>query len=277
MRTLMQFFRRLFGKTIRSRKRKRTIVLLSALMLAAPIFAQTPPPEAESQIQDNSFLIEEAYNQDPGVVQHIQTFSHATRGGDWMYTFTQEWPAPTIKHQLSYMLPMAQVDGERGIGDVALNYRYQWIGDADARVAVSPRLTLLLPTGNERRGLGSGGTGIQVMMPVSTVLTKTIVAHWNLGATTIPSKHSHNITAGNSFVWLAKPRFNVLVETLWSRTSDRSGHDAQTTVSPGIRWSYDFPSKLQIVPGLAFPITNHGGGRSVFLYLSFEHPFVKQP
>ena len=277
MRTLMQFFRRLFGKTIRSRKRKRTIVLLSALLLAVPIVAQTPPPETESQIQDNSFLIEEAYNQDPGVVQHIQTFSHATRGGDWMYTFTQEWPAPTIKHQLSYMLPMAQLDGERGIGDVALNYRYQWIGDADARVAVSPRLTLLLPTGNERRGLGSGGTGIQVMMPVSTVLTKAIVAHWNLGATTIPSKHSHNITAGNSFVWLAKPRFNVLVETLWTRTSDRNGHDSQTTVSPGIRWSYDFPSKLQIVPGLAFPITNHGGGRSVFLYLSFEHPFIKQP
>jgi hypothetical protein len=273
---LMQFFRRLFGKPIRSRKRKRTIVLLSALLLALPIVAQTPPPE-ESQIQDNSFLIEEAYNQDPGVVQHIQTFSRATRGGDWLYTFTQEWPAPNLKHQLSYMLPMAQLDGERGIGDVALNYRYQWIGDADARVAVSPRLTLLLPTGNERRGLGSGGTGVQVMLPASTVLTPSLVAHWNLSTTITPKTHTHNLTAGNSIVWLARPRFNVLVETLWSRTSDRSGHDSQTTVSPGIRWSYDFPSKLQVVPGLAFPITNHGGGRSVFLYLSFEHPFVKQP
>ena len=59
---------------------------------------------------------------------------------------------------------------------------------ATRSVAVSPRLTLLLPTGNERRGLGSGGTGVQVMLPVSTVLTPTLVAHWNLGATTIPSK-----------------------------------------------------------------------------------------
>lgn len=277
MRMLMNFVRRLLRPSP-PRKRKRTMVILSALLLAAPIvFAQTPPPEAESQIQDNSFLIEEAYNQDPGVVQHIQTFSRATRDGDWLYTFTQEWPAPGIKHQLSYTLAMAQVAGERGIGDVALNYRYQLLGDADARIAVSPRLTLLLPTGNERRGLGSGGTGVQVMLPASTVLTPSLIAHWNLSATLTPKTHTHNITAGNSFVWLANHRFNVLVETLWSRTSDRSGHDSQTTVSPGIRWSYDFPSKLQIVPGLAFPITNHGGGKSVFLYLSFEHPFVKQP
>jgi hypothetical protein len=277
MRMLMNFVRRLFRRPP-PRKRKRTMVILSTLLLSAPIlFAQTPAPEAESQIQDNSFLIEEAYNQDPGVVQHIQTFSRATRGGDWLYTFTQEWPAPGLTHQLSYTLPMAQVNGERGIGDVALNYRYQLLGDADARVAVAPRLTVLLPTGNERRGLGSGGTGVQVMLPASTVLTPTLVAHWNLSATLTPKTHTHNITAGNSFVWLANHRFNVLVETLWSRTSDRSGHDSQTTVSPGIRWSYDFPNKLQIVPGLAFPITNHGGGKSVFLYLSFEHPFVKQP
>jgi hypothetical protein len=248
------------------------MLLFCALAATAPLAAQTPP-EAESQIQDNSFLIEEAYNQDPGVVQHIQTFSRATRVGDWLYTFTQEWPAPGITHQLSYTLAMASVDGARGIGDVALNYRYQLVGDADAKIAVAPRVTVLLPTGNDRRGLGSGGTGIQVMLPVSTVLTPALVAHWNLSATLTPSTHTHNLTAGQSFVWLVNHRFNALVETLWSRTSDRAGHDSQLTVSPGIRWSYDFPSKLQIVPGLAFPITSPGGAKSVFLYLSFEHPF----
>jgi hypothetical protein len=246
------------------------VLLFCAVTAAVPLVAQTPPA-AESQIQDNSFLIEEAYNQDSGVVQHIQTFSRATRGGDWLYTFTQEWPAPGITHQLSYTLAMASVDGARGIGDVALNYRYQLLGDADAKVAVAPRFTILLPTANERRGLGSGGAGVQVMLPASTVLTPALVAHWNLSGTFTPSKHTHNLTAGQSFVWLAKPRFNVLVETLWSRTSDRAGHDSQFTVSPGIRWSYDFPSKLQIVPGVAFPITS--GAKSVFLYLSFEHPF----
>jgi hypothetical protein len=166
MHALRNFFRRLFGRPV-SRKRKRTIVLLSTLLLTAPLFAQTEAP-----IQDNSFLIEEAYNQEAGVVQHIQTFSRSTRGGDWAYTFTQEWPARGLRHQLSYTLPASKIDGQHGIGDIALNYRYQWIGDGDARLAVSPRLTLLLPTGNERRGLGSGGTGFQVMLPASTVLTQ---------------------------------------------------------------------------------------------------------
>jgi hypothetical protein len=265
--TLINFFRRLFGRPV-SRKRKRTIVILSTLLLAAPLLAQTEAP-----IQDNSFLIEEAYNQDAGVVQHALTFARATRGGNWAYTFTEEWPAPSLRHQLSYTLPMTQLNGARGAGDVALNYRYQWIGDGDARLAVSPRLTVLLPTGNGRRGLGSGATGFQVMLPASTVLTPSLVAHWNLGATITPSNHEHAITVGQSFVWLANHRFNVLVETLWNRTSDRTGRASTTTISPGIRWSYDFPSHLQIVPGIAFPITNPGSAKSVFFYLSFEHPF----
>src|SRR5205807_6402543 len=90
--------------------RRLSIALVWLIGAAAPLVAQTAP-EGESQIQDNSFLIEEAYNQDPGVVQHIQTFSRATRGGDWLYTFTQEWPVPGITHQLSYTLPLARVNG----------------------------------------------------------------------------------------------------------------------------------------------------------------------
>jgi hypothetical protein len=267
------------------RSRKRTVTLLFTLITvySLSLFAQTPsaptaaPLEEPSQIQDNSFFIEEAYNQDPGVVQHIQTFARAPHGDGWVYTFTQEWPAPNLKHQLSYSLAAAQVAGEHGIGDIALNYRYQLLGDADARVAIAPRLTLLLPTGNERRGLGAGGTGVQVMLPVSTVLTPSLVAHWNLGGTITPSKHADAITAGASAVWLVKPHFNALVETVWTRSGDRSGHDSQFTVSPGIRWSYDFPSHLQIVPGLAFPITHPGNERAVFVYLSFEHPFRGRP
>jgi hypothetical protein len=286
MRPIIAIFRQLVALLPwrRRRSRKRTVTLLFTIIAAAfslSLFAQTgsaqtPPAEAPSQIQDNSFLIEEAYNQDPGVVQHIQTFARATRGDGWVYTFTQEWPAPNLKHQLSYTLAAAQVAGQHGIGDIALNYRYQLLGDADARLAIAPRLTLLLPTGNERRGLGAGGTGVQVMLPVSTVLTPSLVAHWNLGGTITPSKHADAITAGASAVWLVKPRFNALVETVWTRSGDRSGHDSQFTVSPGIRWSYDFPSHLQIVPGLAFPITHPGNERSVFFYLSFEHPFRGQ-
>ena len=48
---------------------------------------------AEAQrIEDNSFLIEEAYNQEAGVVQHINTMFYDWKHDTWSYSFTQEWP-----------------------------------------------------------------------------------------------------------------------------------------------------------------------------------------
>src|SRR6185312_5179101 len=89
--------------------------------------------EEQRPIQDNSFLIEEAYNQERGVVQHISTFSRAQGTGDWAYTFTQEWPVPDQRHQLSFTLPVqelhAQAAARTGLGDLALNYRYQGVGN----------------------------------------------------------------------------------------------------------------------------------------------------
>jgi hypothetical protein len=279
MRLLSDFLRGLFARATRkqrSRRSRRTTVLLSGLLVSAVLHAAVLDAQSapEPPIQDNSFLIEEAYNQEAGVVQHIQTFSRPFRGGgDWAYTFTEEWPLAGLRHQFSYTLPLTQLASRRGAGDVALNYRYQWIGDGTSSLAISPRITLLLPTGSQRRGLGSGGTGVQVMLPVSTVLSPSLVAHWNLGVTSTPSENSRAIVAGQSFVWLARQRFNVLVETLWVRSSDSRGHDSQLTISPGVRWSYDLSSGLQIVPGIALPVTSPGGVKSAFLYLSFEHPF----
>ena len=44
-----------------------------------------------SPIQDNSFLVEEAYNQEDGVIQHISLFQRLSTG-DWAFTQTDEWP-----------------------------------------------------------------------------------------------------------------------------------------------------------------------------------------
>src|SRR5262249_15879466 len=119
---------------------------------------------AEDGIQNNSFLVEEAYNQEAGVVQHINTWQRS-RGGDLVYPVTQEWPGPGLTHQVRYSVPIQRLDGTTGIGDVALNYRYQWIGDGEAALAVAPRLSVLLPTGDEKKDFGSGGTGVQFNLP----------------------------------------------------------------------------------------------------------------
>lgn len=254
------------------------------------------PARAQDQIQDNSFLIEEAYNQEKDVVQHINAFSRASPSGDWIYTFTQEWPLGGETHQLSYTLPIQDVHSgvaaASGIGDVALNYRYQAIGSGTSRVAFAPRLSLLFPTGKSREGLGSGGEGLQLSLPVSWSWSSHVVTHWNAGFThTFSAKDAasdkadtHALSLGQSFVWLAHPRVNLLLETVFVRAQTVASPGSTETsdavfVSPGIRWAYNFENGLQIVPGVAFPIGvgPSRGSHAVFAYLSFEHPFRKTP
>src|SRR5438876_6711007 len=164
------------------------------LFLAGAALAQqdsVSPPLQQPGIQDNSFLVEEAYNQNYGVVQHISSFTRFWNSKDWAYTFTQEWPVPgDARHQLSYSLPFwhagAFPDSGVGIGDVFLHYRYQLVGDGNAKVAFAPRLSLILPTGSVADGRGAGGLGAQTSLPVSVDLRNNLVSHRNAGATVVP-------------------------------------------------------------------------------------------
>ncbi len=62
---------------------------------------------AEPDIADNSFFIEEAYNQEPGVVQHLVTLLAAGPAGkDLFLSITQEWPFRSQRHQVSYAVPV---------------------------------------------------------------------------------------------------------------------------------------------------------------------------
>src|SRR6266851_5523134 len=163
-----------------------------ALVLLVPCGVATAQTQTDPKtIQDNSFLVEEAYNQERGVVQHINTFSYFADSHDWFYTFTQEWPVPgDARHQLSYTLAFLHAGAFPGsgvgIGDVALNYRYQLVGDSNACVAFAPRFSLFFPTGDSTSGRGSGGFGLQTSLPLSVVLSRKLVSHWNAGATFIP-------------------------------------------------------------------------------------------
>ena len=259
-----------------------------ALFAAGLALAAFPLAAQDGPIQDNSFLIEEAYNQDPGVVQHISVLELPRHGNDWSFSFTQEWPAPNREHQLSYTIPAARAGEHRGIGDVALNYRYQLVGDADARLAVAPRLSLLLPTGDSDSGLGTGGVGFEVALPISVALSERFAGHWNLGVNHVngavgdggAEADLDGIFVGQGIVWLVRPTLNFLLEARWDRGEAvvgpaRTATEESLVVSPGVRWAQNLPGDLQIVYGVALP-TEVGAGegeRSVLLYLSFEHPF----
>ncbi|MBZ5571733.1 MAG: transporter [Acidobacteriia bacterium] len=268
--------------------------LAAAWFLAIVALAQTnaPPP-----IQDNSFLVEEAYNQNFGVVQHINNFTRLWGSRDWAYSFTQEWPVPgDARHQFSYTLTRIHAGdlagSGSGIGDVLLNYRYQVLGDGNAKLAFAPRLSLICPTGDPALGRSGGGFGVQTNLPVSIVLARKWVSHWNAGATLIPHAQdelgnrafSAGYNLGQSFIWLAAPRFNVMLETVFNRAQsvtapDKTEWASSVFLNPGIRWAYNFKNGLQIVPGIAAPlgVGPSAGEKGIFLYLSFEHPFRKLP
>jgi hypothetical protein len=279
-------------------------VRCSALVLAAIVLLsvnslgqQDPGPTGAPGIQDNSFFVEEAYNQNFGVVQHISSFTRFFDSKDWNYTFTQEWPAPgDARHQLSYTLVALHAGAfpgsGAGIGDVFLNYRYQLVGSGDTRVAFSPRLSLIFPTGDSVQGRGSGSFGVQTALPLSVVLGKKLVSHWNAGATFFPNARdaaadraaTAGYNFGQSFIWLTNARFNVMLETVFARSqnvvaSNRTEWTSSLFLSPGIRWAYNFRNGLQIVPGIGVPlgVGPSAGERGVLLYLSFEHPFRKLP
>lgn len=267
----------------------RAALVLASLCGISAAGAQ-PAPAGPPPIADNSFLVEEAYNQEPGVVQHINT-ARAT-GGHLAYGFTQEWPLRGQRHQASYSIPLARagVEGSpvTGLGDIALNYRLQ-IGRLGASTAFAPRVSVVLPTGAADKGMGAGAPGIQANLPLSRKLSSVLVAHSNAGMTLTPrarDEQGNRATTrayglGQSLVWLARPTFNVLLEGVWSHADVVAGDGrtrAETSlhVSPGIRGALNFPSGLQIVPGLAVPI-GVGPSRSergVLVYLSFEHPFA---
>ena len=259
---------------------------LVALMAVPPLL------RAQAPIQDNSFLIEEAYNQEAGVVQHVSAFSRS-EGGAWLYSFTQEWPLGGIAHQLGYSL--AVVDPGPGIGagvgDVMLNYRHQLVGSPSAPLLVAPRLSVIIPTGSTTGGRGSGAFGVQANLPVSAVLARALVAHANLGATVLPSAHgpfdtratTSALNAGASAVWLARPWLNVLVEGIWLSETEAIG-EGQTLraerlyLNPGVRWAFDAGS-VQVVPGVAYTIGvgPTRGENALFFYLSLEHSFRRTP
>jgi hypothetical protein len=268
----------------------RTLLLL--LIVPNVLFSQGK--DKEPKIEDNSFLMEEAYNQEFGVVQHIQSFTRDFNTKDYVYSFTQEWPIDLDpRHQFSYTIQAAH-SGDLpssgiGWGDTSLNYRFQLV--KNERLAVAPRASLILPTGDSTRERGYGGTGFQTNWAVSFRANPKLTMHSNAGWTIVPNaKNALKQTAtvnefnlGQSFIWLAKPRFNVLLETVYTASADviltdktQRAHDV--VMNPGVRWSYNFKSGMQIVPGVSIPtgVGPSAGNVGVLFYFSVEHPFRKQ-
>ena len=261
--------------------------LFLVLIPVAGIHAQ----EFSTAIEDNSFLIEEAYNQEDRVVQHISNLLVFPGAKDLFLSFTQEWPIGSITHQLSYTIPYLSTQANaNGIGDIQINYRYQLTHADPDWGDIAPRFSVILPTGSRNRGLGSGAVGVQMNLPISKRWTDPFVTHFNLGFTSLIDAHGtgpdgstvkkslFSYALGASGIYLMQENFNVLLEFLFNRISlieDGNVHYGSVVIlNPGFRFAIN-AGDLQIVPGLGVPVQFSPGSTElgVFAYLSFEHPF----
>lgn len=279
-------------------------VILLGHFLPPIVLAKEP-----ENIKDNSFLIEEAYNQEKGVVQHIfnwyPTWDHANGElREFQFLYLMELPLGSEIHQFSFT-PMnferftfdpdgAPREEEGGWGDTFLNYRYQLAKEDENgwMPAIAPRISLILPTGDEDRGLGNGVVGYQFNLPISKELEK-FAFHFNAGTTfspdaevglagggVAPGEDLNGYNLGASVIWLATYDINFMLEfvTFWDEEFDEIGNvDDTTTVllNPGVRAALFTGDEIQWVVGLGVPVglSNDAPDIGLFLYLSVEHNF----
>jgi hypothetical protein len=263
------------------------LALTAALSLAAALPTR-PAAEEEERIRNlegNSFLVEEAYNMEEGRVAHTATWARDRRSGAWMGSVAQDWALGSEDHQLGFAVGFGNQGLAAGVGDVTFNYRYQLIEDERA-VTVAPRLSLLLPAGDPRRGLGAGGAGVAANFPLSIRVADWLAAHANAGGSLTPAGRdgdgqryrAWSLVLGQSVV-LAPSRFvNLLVEAQWVRGEVVAAGAARRAdallLSPGLRAGLDIGT-VKAVVGVAAPIGlgPSRGQASVIGYFSLDIPF----
>jgi hypothetical protein len=277
------------------RVRRVMSLVLWLMAWAAAAAAQQPAAAARPfEIVDNSFLVEEAYNQEPKIFQNIFGFVRSD-AGDWSASFTQEWPAPGVRHQLSYTLVFDNDTGPGGLGDLAINYRYQLRTGENGGTAVSPRLSLLLRP-NRSDTADAGRAGIELNVPASHQYGD-VYLHGNAGMRIYPSvdtgafgstlggspgaRHVSLVSPflAGSIILRARPMLNLMLESvaLFGETIvERAATRRETTLilSPGTRFGWNIGDQ-QVVLGVAVPF-QHGGGETstgVLGYASWELPF----
>jgi hypothetical protein len=250
----------------------------------ATLFSADPPAKG---IQDNSFFVEEAYNQEPGIVQHIINVPAFFTSGDKevSFIFTQEWPIFSQTHQFSYTIPYTFTESENGFRAIFLNYRLQALMEGERTPAFAPRFSLITPAGDASKGFGHDQLGYEINLPFSKIVSERVTLNFNAGVFLFPDVNDRdlwNYNLGGSAIYAVTRDFNLMLEAVavWEEDVDHAKNVDRTVtalISPGARYAFNLPNDLQIVVGAAAPIglTSDSPDWGLFFYLSFEHPFVR--
>ena len=140
--------------------------------------------------------------------------------------------------------------------------------------AISPRFSLLLPTGSAGKRLTSETTGYELNLPISKQVGD-FYLHANAGYLHHPENDLVVPRLAGSGIWRARPMLNLMLEMVAEFVDVTGSREVIGTVSPGLRTGWDI-GEAQAVAGVAIPVI-FGSGRteaSVFGYFSYELPFA---
>lgn len=268
---------------------KNVLTVFLIMIFAGYLFAQDEYPES---ITGNTFLIEDAYNQDARVVQHILKFSFTKPSDENLIFFAQEWPLFSHAHQIGFSFYYAWLlrgeDVVVPIRPLSVNYRYQLV-DEDQWAAMAPRISIVLPL---KKDYPYGNIGYQFNVPVSKRVHEKWIAHVNAGVMLQPKvdvnlpekKNIYSYHAGAGLYWLLHPKFNITLEWLSEFRDDYVWDDdwggeikknySIHWINPGVRFAFH-AGPVEFVPGFCVPLQVHGKKKpkTAYLSVSMEHPF----
>lgn len=259
-----------------------------------------------SHMRDNAFLVEEAFNQGKGEVQHISSWVNlwdrfpGGRNRDFTWFYTMELPLGSQLHQFAFTIQMgtlfekpdngpAQQSGD--LGNSLLTYRYQLLANDDF-LWCAPTAGLILPTGDERFGFGEGKLGYFFNLPISRY-TEKFDFHFNAGIAVIPDASlplagggkspPSTLTGyvlGGSVYYKPETYLHFFVEllALWNEEIQELGFIDNTTqvfLNPGVRYAVTQKEGMEWVIGASVPIglTRDTPEIGVFAYMSVEYDF----
>ena len=266
-----------------------------AILCSAAVSAQTATPakaaSAPFEIIDNSFLVEEAFNQEAGIFQNIADMVFVD--GNWGFNFTQEWPASSrrsISCRTRCRRSTTETDPASAIRKSTIGISYGWRartagifaarqpGGADGRRAATPRIRIAGPAGQ----------------PAVQQAGNDWYWHWNAGVTWLPRAESLDPAPNTdtrvdlmspflaaSGIYRVRQMFNLMLESVlrFDELVDETGTRRETAfiLSPGFRGGWNI-GEQQLIVGAAVPITWVDGETEpgLLLYLSYELPFKKR-
>ena len=232
-----------------TRRIMRLSLILFSLLAAFTAFASHPAP-----IEDHNFGLEAGWNRDDAAMQYSTFLFRDTSA----FELSHEW-ALSARHQLSYAVPVFSHDGETGLGETTLNYRYQLAGGSESRFAVAPRVSLLLPTRSAY--FGERSSGLEVNVPVSAAITPRLTSHTNFLATWFRDLGQRELTAAQGITFVATSRLEFALDAAYKRYSDGS---KLLVVRPGVQFGFDL-GRVRVAPGVALPI-----GEGVLFFVAVE-------